>query len=197
MRIPDYSSAGWVLKKKGSGRKGTKGLQRRVQNLAVGDGSRQEEPSRRSYHRFACGAVLGSPLLLPLAIPRCAPSPSPAAALDSSIRFGGAEEEDVAGTASGPDRLRLRREGAGVLLWARPVRRPPNQSGLILFTFNSIQPDQRTGEFSSYSNFLLLLQPKEIESNYCSWGVLGPSVDSSKSNSEFTYDLRPYVTVYS
>ena len=43
--------------------------------MAVGEGSRQEEPSRRSYHRFACGAVLGSPLLLPLAIPRCAPSP--------------------------------------------------------------------------------------------------------------------------
>lgn len=44
------------------------GVQRSVQNLAVGEGSRQEEPSRSSYHRFGCGAVLGSPLL-PLAIP--------------------------------------------------------------------------------------------------------------------------------
>jgi len=82
MRIPGYSAAGWVPKKKRSGRKGTKCLQRRAQNLAVGEGSRQEEPSRRSYHRFACGAVLGSPLLLPLAILCCALSPSPAAALD-------------------------------------------------------------------------------------------------------------------
>ena len=63
------------------------GLQRRVQNLAVGGESRQEEPNRRSYHRFGCGAVLGSPLLLPLAILRRAPSPSLAAEL-GSLRFG-------------------------------------------------------------------------------------------------------------
>ena len=63
------------------------GLQRRVQNLAVGGESRQEEPNRRSYHRFGCGAVLGSPLLLPLAILRRAPSPSLAAEL-GSLGFG-------------------------------------------------------------------------------------------------------------
>jgi len=53
------------------------GLQRRVQNLAVGEESRQEEPNRRSYHRFGCGAVLGSPLLLPLAMLRRTPCAEP------------------------------------------------------------------------------------------------------------------------
>lgn len=89
--------------------------------MAVGEGSRQEEPSRRSYHRFACGAVLGSPLLLPLAIPRCAPSPSPAAASGSSIRF-----------SEGDRRRNWQKATEGRSVEAEPRRKASGAAGLRL-----------------------------------------------------------------
>jgi len=112
MRIPGYGAAGWVPKKKREWKQRDEGLTAEGAELGGGGGVTAGGAQAEVVPPVACGAVLGSPLLLPLAILRCEPSPSPAAAIGSSIRFSRGDRRRATERRSGSAEAEPRREAS-------------------------------------------------------------------------------------